>query len=67
MHGLDHYLFIFSTGDFGLWIDENLERGHTARTTTFNNEPLVGSSDFICLSLEVWAVLDATPKAATMP
>ncbi|KAI9318404.1 TLD-domain-containing protein [Dichotomocladium elegans] len=41
-------------GKFGLWINSDLERGHSEGCPTFNNEPLSCSTEFSCIQLEVW-------------
>lgn len=41
-------------GKFGLWIDQDLERGRTDSCPTFDNQPLCAASDFTCCHLEVW-------------
>ncbi|GFU02833.1 oxidation resistance protein 1 [Nephila pilipes] len=43
-----------SEGHFGLWIDDNLERGHSAECQTFNNDILASSTDFVIKTLEAW-------------
>ncbi|KYQ94067.1 TLDc domain-containing protein [Tieghemostelium lacteum] len=40
---------------FGLWIDEDLLYGSSAKCETFNNEILSYSSDFKILEIEVWS------------
>ncbi|RUS23629.1 TLD-domain-containing protein [Jimgerdemannia flammicorona] len=41
-------------GKFGLWLHSDLERGHSERCVTFDNELLSSSSEFECVQLEVW-------------
>ncbi len=41
-------------GHFGLWIDEELLHGHSARCDTFDNEPLSTVSEFQIVEMEVW-------------
>ncbi|KAI9495775.1 TLDc domain-containing protein [Zychaea mexicana] len=41
-------------GKFGLWINSDLERGHSERCPTFENEALSITSEFDCIQLEVW-------------
>ncbi|KAG5459921.1 MAG: hypothetical protein BJ554DRAFT_8099 [Olpidium bornovanus] len=54
-------------GKFGLWLDQEFTRGHSATVPTYDNEPLAVSEvadgappavceDFECLALEVWGV-----------
>lgn len=38
-----------------LVLDDNLQHGLTGRCDTFQNEPLCASSNFECVSIEVWA------------
>eukprot|EP00096_Caligus_rogercresseyi_P014466 TRINITY_DN6985_c0_g1_i1.p1 TRINITY_DN6985_c0_g1~~TRINITY_DN6985_c0_g1_i1.p1 ORF type:complete len:471 (-),score=126.30 TRINITY_DN6985_c0_g1_i1:366-1778(-) len=42
-----------SEGHFGLWLDEDLNKGETQRCSTFNNNPLT-SHDFRVKNLECW-------------
>ncbi|ORY03107.1 TLD-domain-containing protein [Basidiobolus meristosporus CBS 931.73] len=42
-------------GTFGLWLDGNLDRGFSARCSTFDNEVLATSSAFSCMELEIWS------------
>ncbi|KAG2227095.1 hypothetical protein INT45_003825 [Circinella minor] len=41
-------------GKFGLWINDDLERGHSERCPTFENEALSITPEFDCIQLEVW-------------
>jgi hypothetical protein len=41
-------------GRFGLWINEDLENGHSEACQTFGNELLSNAPDFIAVNLEVW-------------
>ncbi|KAI9205376.1 TLD-domain-containing protein [Polychytrium aggregatum] len=41
-------------GKFGLWLDEDLYRGHSSSCPTYNNEPLAQHPDFYCHNVEVW-------------
>ncbi|KAI8896470.1 TLD-domain-containing protein [Globomyces pollinis-pini] len=60
----EHYLL--SEGDglalgggdkgFGIWISEDLCRGHTINCATFKNEPLSPDGDFDIIGLELWAI-----------
>ncbi|PRD35836.1 UNVERIFIED_CONTAM: TLD domain-containing protein 2 [Trichonephila clavipes] len=43
-----------SEGHFGLWIDADLERGHSSECQTFNNDILASSTDFVIKTLEAW-------------
>jgi hypothetical protein len=58
------YLFK-SAGKFGLWIDDNLEKGTSAISETFFNEALSEfgyifnlRSEFKIIGLELWAVME---------
>ncbi len=59
----------FRDGHYGLYLDETLYEGSSARCPTFNNDPLCSSSGpspdggggdgtatFECVGLEVWGV-----------
>jgi TLD len=64
------WYFVLRDGHYGLYLDETLYEGSSARCPTFNNDPLCtsdsspskdGSSDggtatFECVGLEVWGV-----------
>ncbi|KAI8370423.1 TLD-domain-containing protein [Radiomyces spectabilis] len=41
-------------GRFGLWIHNNLTKGHSEPCATFNNPSLSGQPDFECVALEIW-------------
>jgi hypothetical protein len=45
-------------GQYGLWIDGDLNRGSSATCSSYNNEPLSGTGevDFNCSSIEVFKV-----------
>jgi TLD len=50
-------------GHYGLYLDETLTNGSSARCPTFNNDPLCasdpnrgGTATFECVGLEVWGV-----------
>ena len=54
-----------SDGHYGLYLDETLYEGSSARCPTFNNDPLSGpgpdggggsTATFECVGLEVWGV-----------
>lgn len=48
-------IFIFfSSGHFGLWLDEGFYHGSSFKCRTFNNEPLASTEDFIIFGVEVW-------------
>ncbi|KAI8928632.1 TLD-domain-containing protein [Entophlyctis helioformis] len=49
-------------GKFGLWIDDQLYKGHTAECPTFDNEPLIGVDSesggaFEIHGLELWSFI----------
>lgn len=53
----------FRDGHYGLYLDESLFNGSSARCPTFDNEPLcspgpmrAGMVPFECMGLEVWGV-----------
>lgn len=43
-------------GRFGLSLKDNLYKGTSAKTSTFENEVLSAASDFVCTDLEVWGL-----------
>ncbi|XP_037079440.1 TLD domain-containing protein 2-like [Pollicipes pollicipes] len=43
-------------GRSGLFLDEELYRGHTEPCRTYNNEPLTTSRDFLIHAVELWAL-----------
>ena len=64
-------LFCHRDGHYGLYLDETLYEGSSARCPTFNNDPLctpdtspskgsdssnAGTATFECVGLEVWGV-----------
>ncbi|XP_007499562.1 TBC1 domain family member 24 isoform X1 [Monodelphis domestica] len=58
MAGNNDCIIIGGGGGQALYIDEDLNRGHTGHCDTFNNEPLC-SENFHISSLEVWGFWDA--------
>ncbi|CAK1600006.1 unnamed protein product [Parnassius mnemosyne] len=44
-------------GKFGLWLDGDLYQGRTQRCTTYGNEPLTTSEDFIVKIMECWTFI----------
>jgi TLD len=47
----------FSDGHYGLWVDSGLEKGVSAQSQTFGNEPLSDEGvKFDILGVEVWYV-----------
>ena len=53
MCGERKYICVGSGGGNALWLDENLTRGRSERCFTFDNDPLVEKSDFICGNVEL--------------
>ena len=43
------------TGVAGLWLDEAFQHGSSGHTTTFNNDCLASSADFLVDGVEVWS------------
>ncbi|CAG8732207.1 20751_t:CDS:2 [Dentiscutata erythropus] len=41
-------------GKVGLWIDADLQQGHSERCDTFDNDILSSSPEFDCIGFEVW-------------
>jgi hypothetical protein len=59
----DFFILVTSNGiefgageNYGLWIDEELVRGRTYRSDTFDNERLTLEEDFEIIKLEVWSI-----------
>lgn len=45
-------------GNFGLWIDSELENGSSYRVETFGNDPLAAEGEnFKVVSVELWGIL----------
>ncbi|KAI8064486.1 TLDc domain-containing protein [Gongronella butleri] len=44
-------------GRFGLWLNQDLEKGHSEPCATFDNECLSLHPHFTCLDLEIWSFL----------
>ncbi|XP_014223381.1 TLD domain-containing protein 2 isoform X8 [Trichogramma pretiosum] len=44
-------------GKFGLWLDGDLYQGRTQSCSTYGNEPLAPSEDFVVKTLECWAFI----------
>ncbi|PIL26353.1 hypothetical protein GSI_12109 [Ganoderma sinense ZZ0214-1] len=60
---LDYISFGGGDGRYGLWLDESLIDGSSARCLTFDNEPLCSAGPrkgdtvaFECVGLEVWGI-----------
>ena len=51
------FLAVGGGGHFGLWMDASFEKGTSAPSPTFENQPCLASSEhFKIVGLEVWAV-----------
>jgi hypothetical protein len=53
-----HFIYSFSSGTYGLWLDGDLYHGRTSSSKTFNNELLTSNEDFVIASIEVWTFTD---------
>lgn len=51
--GSDH-IAMGGGGGFGLWLDGSFENGSSARSETFDNEPLATTAHFRCVRIELW-------------
>ena len=49
-----------SKGNFGLWFDEDLNKGRSQDCATFGNPSLTPTSDFSVACIEVWAFQSST-------
>ncbi|CAG8486201.1 8124_t:CDS:2 [Diversispora eburnea] len=45
-------------GRIGLWIDSDLQSGHSTRCDTFDNDTLSSTPEFECMGLEVWGLMN---------
>ncbi len=52
---LDYICVGSSKGNFGLWIDKDLNNGRSQACATFDSEPLVSGEDFTLKTLECWS------------
>lgn len=43
-------------GKFGLWLDGQLEYGHSHGVPTFDNDPLSKDENFECMAFELWGL-----------
>ncbi|KAK4511811.1 uncharacterized protein ATC70_003810 [Mucor velutinosus] len=43
-------------GKFGLWLNSELEKGHSSTCPTFDNEVLALQPEFQCMEMEVWGL-----------
>ncbi|KAI8376370.1 TLD-domain-containing protein [Radiomyces spectabilis] len=48
-------------GKFGLWVNEDLEKGYSEPCPTFNNERLSPQPEFECIELELWGFQELSP------
>eukprot|EP00729_Bicosta_minor_P003725 gene3725-15903_t len=53
-----HVMLGGGTGVAGLWLDEALMHGSSGATTTFNNDCLASSPDFMINGVEVWTFVE---------
>ncbi|ORX48544.1 TLD-domain-containing protein, partial [Hesseltinella vesiculosa] len=44
-------------GKFGLWLNQDLEKGHSEPCATFDNDCLSLHPHFTCLDLEIWSLV----------
>ncbi|KAJ3324144.1 oxidation resistance protein 1 [Boothiomyces sp. JEL0866] len=42
---------------FALWVDEQLLKGYSSTSTTYNNQPLTDKKDFEIVGLELWEIV----------
>ena len=52
-----HSPHIVYSGHPGLWLDESFYHGASYKCSTFNNECLASSEEFICSGVEAWGFL----------
>jgi len=52
-----HRTDLVFSGKFGLWLDGDLYQGRTQSCSTYGNEPLAPSEDFVVKTLECWAFI----------
>ena len=45
-------------GRFALWLSNDMYKGSSVMTESYENEVLSKETDFNCIHLEVWALLD---------
>lgn len=45
-------------GRFALYLSNDMYRGSSQNTESYDNEPLSKTTDFKCLHLELWAIID---------
>ena len=48
------YSFPYFSGNFGLWLDEDLYHGRSHPCATYSNVQLSSQEDFLCSGLEAW-------------
>ncbi|BFZ11143.1 hypothetical protein BsWGS_14182 [Bradybaena similaris] len=60
IHGTKDYLAVGSgEGGFGLWLDDDLDKGRSQQCETFMNDILATEEDFSIVQLEVWKFVDS--------
>jgi hypothetical protein len=47
---------VFSDGQFGLWLNSELDKGYSNTCPTFDNESLSLNPEFQCIEMEVWGL-----------
>jgi len=57
--GLDGIAIGAGEGHFAIWLDADLNCGHTDSSLTYNNPPLSTTSDFQIKTLECWAFISS--------
>lgn len=48
------YIISYSNGNFGLWLNSELEKGYSNTCPTFDNECLSRKPEFECMEMEIW-------------
>jgi LysM repeat protein len=43
---------------YGLWINQDIQRGRTEHSDTFDNDPLAFGTDFEIIKIEIWSIKD---------
>jgi len=55
----DHEGIYFGAGEhYGLWISNDMMRGRSFRSDTYDNDPLSFATDFEIMKVEVWSIQD---------
>ncbi|RHZ50004.1 hypothetical protein Glove_508g29 [Diversispora epigaea] len=45
-------------GKIGLWVDSDLQSGHSTRCDTFDNDTLSSTPEFECMGFELWGLMN---------